>query len=123
MSPAPASACPERIPPWVAAAPAADGCESGGWRDHWLCAPRPGQAGPVVGAVARTTDECWQHVLIGRGIALCWDADQATIPAPGLGAVPGSGTQAAVLSMAWRAGDRNPLVRRFVEVAKTATSP
>lgn len=107
--------------PWVAVAPAADGCEPGAWRDHWLCAPRPGQAGPLVGAVARTMDECWQHVMSGHGIALCWGADETTVPAPGVAVVPGRGTPDVVLSVAWRADDRNPLVRRFVEVVKSAT--
>jgi DNA-binding transcriptional LysR family regulator len=106
--------------PWIAAPLAVDGCDPLAWRNYWLCVPRPGGVAPVIGAVGQTKDEFRQHVMSGRGLALCWDADVTTVPAPGLAIVPGRGMPPATLSVAWRADDANPLVRHFVDVVTSA---
>jgi DNA-binding transcriptional LysR family regulator len=106
--------------PWIAAPSAVDGCDPLAWRDHWLCVPRPGGAAAVIGAVGQTKDEFRQHVMSGRGLALCWDADVATVTAPGLAVVPSRGMPPATLSVAWRADDANPLVRQFVDLVSSA---
>jgi DNA-binding transcriptional LysR family regulator len=106
--------------PWIAAPLAVDGCDPLAWRDYWLCIPRPSGAAPVIGAVGQTKDEFRQYVMSGRGIALCWDADVETVPAPGLAIVPSRGVPPATLSVAWRADDANPLVRHFVDVVTSA---
>ena len=103
--------------PWVAAAPAADGCAPLRWRDEWLVSPRPGRDAPVIGAVARTIDEWREHVVAGRGISLCPASSEEYNARPGLVFVPGKGVPPTSLCVAWRAGDERPAVRSFVELA------
>jgi DNA-binding transcriptional LysR family regulator len=103
--------------PWVAAAPAADGCAPLRWRDEWLVSPRPGGDEPVIGAVARTIDEWREHVVAGHGISLCPASSEEYNARPGLVFVPAKGVPATSLCVAWRAGDERPVVRSFVELA------
>ena len=103
--------------PWVAAAPAADGCAPWRWRDEWLVSPRPGGDEPVIGAVARTIDEWREHVVAGHGISLCPASSEEYNARPGLVFVPAKGVPATSLCVAWRAGDERPVVRGFVELA------
>jgi DNA-binding transcriptional LysR family regulator len=103
--------------PWVAAAPAADGCAPLRWRDEWLVIPRPGGDEPVIGAVARTIDEWREHVVAGRGLSLCPASSEEYNARPGLVFVPAKGVPATSLCVAWREGDKRPVVRSFVELA------
>jgi len=103
--------------PWVAAAPAADGCAPLRWRDEWLVSPRPGGDEPVIGAVARTIDEWREHVVAGRGISLCPASSEEYNARPGLVFVPGKGVPPTSLCVAWREGDERPAVRSFVALA------
>jgi DNA-binding transcriptional LysR family regulator len=102
--------------PWIAAAEASDGSDPHSWRDEWLAAPRPGGGPPVIGAVARTIDEWRELVVAGRGISLCPASAEVYYARPGLAFVRAEGVPAAALCVAWRDGDANPVVRRFVEV-------
>lgn len=102
--------------PWIAAAEATDGCDPVLWRDDWLVRPRPGGDQPIIGAVARTIDEWRELVVAGRGISLCPASAEVFHARPGLRFIPAEGVAPAVLCLAWRAGDGNPVVRRFAEV-------
>ena len=106
--------------PWIAAEAATDGCEPDCWRDDWLVNPRPDGDQPIIGAVARTIDEWREYVVAGRGISLCPASAETYYARPGLAFVASRGVRPAVLSLAWRADDTNPAVRRFVEVVTTA---
>jgi len=103
--------------PWVAAAPAVDGCAPLRWRDEWLVSPRPGGDVPVIGAEARTIDEWREHVVAGHGISLCPASSEEYNARPGLVFVPGKGVPVTSLCVAWREGDERPVVRSFVELA------
>ncbi len=106
---------------WIAAEVAIDGSDPNSWRDDWLISPRPDGAEPVVGAVARTIDEWREYVVAGRGISLCPASAEAHYARPGLAFVESFGVAPAVLCLAWRSGDDNPLVRQFLSVAETAS--
>jgi DNA-binding transcriptional LysR family regulator len=79
------------------------------WRAYWT-GPTPDPDHPEV----RTIQECLQSVL--------WDGLTALAPVdqllpPGLTVVPVDDREPSRLVLAWRAADRNPLVRSFVAVA------
>jgi DNA-binding transcriptional LysR family regulator len=100
--------------PWVAAADAVDGCQPGSWRDDWLAVPRRDGRPPQVGAVAESIDEWREHVAAGRGISICPASAERYYARPDLAFVPALGMPPARLCVAWRAGEHNPLVDRFV---------
>ena len=102
--------------PWIAAADATDGSDPERWRDDWLVQPRPGGDQPIIGAVARTIDEWRELVVAGRGISLCPASAEVLYARPGLAFVRADGVPAAALCVAWRAGEANPVVHRFIEV-------
>jgi len=106
--------------PWIAAEQATDGSDPVRWRDDWLMSPRPGGDQPIIGAVARTIDEWREHVVAGHGVSLCPASAESFYARPGLAFVPSEGVPPAQLCVAWRAGDSNPAVRRFVEVVTSA---
>jgi DNA-binding transcriptional LysR family regulator len=102
--------------PWIVAQDATDGSHPTRWRDEWLVAPRPGGDQPIIGGTARTIDEWRELVVAGRGISLCPASAEVYYARPGLAFVPAEGVPDAALCVAWRDGDANPVVRRFVEV-------
>jgi DNA-binding transcriptional LysR family regulator len=106
--------------PWVAAETASDGSDPARWRDDWLVNPRPAGDLPIIGAVARTIEEWREYVVAGRGISLCPASAETYYARPGLAFVPSKGAPPALLSVAWRADEASPAVRRFVDVVTTA---
>ena len=102
--------------PWIVAAEATDGSHPSRWRDEWLVHPRPGGDQPIVGAVARTIDEWRELVVAGRGISLCPASAEIYYARPGLAFVRAEGVPPTALCLAWRAGDPDPVVHRFIHV-------
>jgi DNA-binding transcriptional LysR family regulator len=107
--------------PWIASERSTDGCEPDAWRNAWLIDPRPSGEQPIVAAVAHSIDEWREHAAAGRGISLCPASAETHYARPGLAFVPSSGTPPTELCVAWRTGDANPLVQRFVEVVTGAS--
>jgi DNA-binding transcriptional LysR family regulator len=103
--------------PWVSADLATDGCEPTAWQDDWLFRPRPGGDIPVIGATARSVDECCEHVVAGHGISLCPASAARFHARPGVCFVPSAGLPPATMCVAWRTGDTRPVVRHFVSLA------
>ena len=103
--------------PWIAAAPATDGCDPASWRDDFLVSPRPGGDVPVIGATATTIEEWREYIAAGKGISLCPASAQQFGSRPGIAFVPGVGVPPAVMCVAWRAGDARAIVRSFTELA------
>jgi DNA-binding transcriptional LysR family regulator len=104
--------------PWIVAEDATDGSHPTRWRDEWLVQRRPRGDQPVIGAVARTIDEWRELVVAGRGISLCPASAETYYARPGLAFVRADGVPPTALCAAWRAGDTNPVVHRFVEVVR-----
>jgi len=102
--------------PWIVAAEATDGSHPSRWRDEWLVHPRPGGDHPIVGAMARTIDEWRELVVAGRGISLCPASAEIYYARPGLAFVRAEGVPPTALCLAWRAGDPDPVVHRFIHV-------
>jgi len=102
--------------PWIVAAEATDGSHPSRWRDEWLVHPRPGGDQPIVGAMARTIDEWRELVVAGRGISLCPASAEIYYARPGLAFVRAEGVPPTALCLAWRAGDPDPVVHRFIHV-------
>jgi len=103
--------------PWIAAAPATDGCDPVAWRDDFLASPRPGGDVPVIGATAATIEEWREYIAAGTGISLCPASAQQFGARPGIAFVPGGDVPPAVMCAAWRAGDTRDIVRCFTELA------
>jgi DNA-binding transcriptional LysR family regulator len=106
--------------PWIAAQLSTDGCQPAAWRDSWLITPRPTGERPIVAAVAHSIDEWREHAAAGRGISLCPASAETHYARPDLAFVPSSGAPPTELCIAWRTGDANPLVERFIEVVTAA---
>ena len=102
--------------PWIVAEDATDGSHPTRWRDEWLVRPRPRGDQPIIGAAARTIDEWRELVVAGRGISLCPASAEIYYARPGLAFVRADEVPPTSLCAAWRAGDTNPVVHRFVEV-------
>jgi DNA-binding transcriptional LysR family regulator len=107
--------------PWIAAERSTDGCEPDAWRDAWLINPRPSGEQPNVAAVAHSIDEWREYAAAGRGISLCPASAETHYARPELAFVPSSGAPPTELCVAWRRGDSNPLVQRFVDVVTEAS--
>ncbi len=105
---------------WIATEMAVDGCDPSAWRDDWLANPRPDGSEPIIGATARTIDEWREYVVAGRGISLCPASAEAHYSRPGLAFVRSLGVPSAVLCVACRSDNANPLVADFLDVAATA---
>jgi DNA-binding transcriptional LysR family regulator len=92
---------------WVALPPNTDEL----WCAYWTVAST---GEPLPGAVKRTIQECLQSVL--------WNGASALAPLSqnvpdGLTVVPVADRPPSHLLVAWRAGNRDPLIRSFVDVA------
>jgi DNA-binding transcriptional LysR family regulator len=103
--------------PWIAAAPATDGCDPASWRDDFLVNPRPGGDVPVIGATATTIEEWREYIVAGKGISLCPASAEQFGARPGIAFVPAKGVPPAALCAAWRADDTRAIVSCFVELA------
>jgi DNA-binding transcriptional LysR family regulator len=109
--------------PWIAASPAVDGCAPMSWRDAWLLVPRPGDAEPVIGGVARTIEEMRELIAAERGIGLCPASAEQFNPRPGVTFVTSKDAPPAQICVAWRTGDQRPEVQSFVAVARAVARP
>jgi DNA-binding transcriptional LysR family regulator len=105
---------------WIAAELSIDGCEPRAWRDAWLINPRPSGEQPIIAAVAHSIDEWREYAAAGRGISLCPASAETHYARPDLAFVPSGGAPPTELCVAWRTGDANPLVQRFVDVVMEA---
>jgi DNA-binding transcriptional LysR family regulator len=103
--------------PWIAAAPATDGCDPASWRDDFLLSPRPGGDVPVIGATAATIEEWREYIAAGKGISLCPASAEQFGTRPGIAFVPGEGVPPTAMCVAWRASDARDIVRCFAELA------
>ena len=108
--------------PWIAAAPAVDGCAPMAWRDAWLLVPRPGGDQPVIGGVARTIEEMRELIAAGRGIGLCPASAEQFNPRPGVTFTASKDAPPAAICAAWRSGDERPAVRAFVQTVRAVAA-
>ncbi|WP_217707156.1 LysR family transcriptional regulator [Nonomuraea rhodomycinica] len=94
---------------------------AGPLRDHWLALDaRDGR--PVrVGAEIAGTDETYEALVDGRGVCLLASGNAPLLTLGGVVTRPVRGLSPSRLALAWRAGDRRPLVQDYVRACRQAT--
>ncbi|MFC9846671.1 LysR family transcriptional regulator [Streptomyces sp. NPDC060223] len=90
-------------------------------RDYWLAlddrAGRPAR----IGAECASTDETYEALVDGRGVCLVAAGNAPLLTRGGVVTRPVRGISPSRFALAWRAGDRRPLVRAYVEAARSAS--
>ncbi|MER5750552.1 LysR family transcriptional regulator [Streptomyces sp. NPDC002088] len=90
-------------------------------RDYWLAldgrAGRPAR----IGAEAASADETYEALVDGRGVVLLAAGNAPLLTRGGVVTRPVRGVSASRLALAWRAGERRPLVRAYAEACRRAT--
>jgi DNA-binding transcriptional LysR family regulator len=79
-------------------------------RDYWLALDARGGRPPRIGAEINSTDETYEALLDGRGICLVAAGNTPLIALDGVVTRQVRGVTPSTLVLAWRAGDRRPLV-------------
>lgn len=107
-----ASASPSEVAglAWLLRVPA----PPGPWREFWF----PEAPGALRGAVVRTADEWVAAVEAGRGAAFTMPSVMRNFTTARIATVPVDGLEPARLLLAWRAGDRGPLVSALRATAR-----
>jgi DNA-binding transcriptional LysR family regulator len=87
-------------------------------RDYWLAMDHRGGAPPKLGPATTSIDKFIQLVVAGEvvGLAAAWAED--AFSRPGVRFVPVSDVEPAVTALAWRPSAGNPLIERFLDVAR-----
>ncbi|MFC7622675.1 LysR family transcriptional regulator [Microlunatus sp. GCM10028923] len=93
-------------------------------RDFWLAAESRGGRPPVIGAEIASTDETREALAAGLGVCLVaagnvplFRGDEAIAVRPVTGVPPSE------LVLAWRRGDRRPLLRILIEATAAGVGP
>ena len=89
------------------------------WRNFWLGTDSRDSHLVRVGAEASIVDECFEAILAERGIAFTQASTKRFYDRPGLAFVPVTDLPPCTLSIAWRTDANRPLVRDFVQTART----
>lgn len=87
---------------------------AGPLRDFWLAVDQRGGRPARVGAVAETADAALEAVAAGLGVVLLAAGNAALYERAGVVSRAVDGLTPAVLTLAWRADDRRPVVAAFV---------
>ncbi|MFE6753988.1 LysR substrate-binding domain-containing protein [Streptomyces sp. NPDC057684] len=90
-------------------------------RDHWLATDARDGTPPRVGAEIAGTDETYEALVGGLGVCLVAAGNAALITLGGVVTRPVRGISPSRLALAWRDGDRRPLVRDYARAAREAT--
>jgi DNA-binding transcriptional LysR family regulator len=96
--------------------------EAGPLRDYWLALDERNGRPAKIGAEAATTDETFEAVATGHGVALIAEGNTTVYARPGIVYRPVIDLTPCELAVAWRRGDRRAAVRDLVRVATEATS-
>ncbi|MEU8482563.1 LysR substrate-binding domain-containing protein [Streptomyces sp. NPDC048641] len=94
---------------------------AGALRDYWLATDARDGTPPRVGAEIAGTDETYEALVGGLGVCLVAAGNAPLITLGGVGTRPVRGVSPSRLALAWRAGDRRPLVRDYARAAQEAT--
>ena len=93
---------------------------AGPLRDYWLAADARGGRAPVVGAEVSSVGETYEALLDGRGIVLLASGNAPLVALDGVITRAVSELSPSQFALAWRNGDRRPLVRGYVSACKQA---
>lgn len=92
------------------------------WRNFWLATEERQGTMVRIGAEVGTVDECFEAIVNGRGVAFTQASTKRYYSRPGLSFVPVIDITPAVVSIAWRKGARDEIVRDFVSAAQILAS-
>jgi DNA-binding transcriptional LysR family regulator len=93
---------------------------AGPLRDYWLAADARGGRAAVVGAEVSSVGETYEALLDGRGIVLLAQGNAPLVALDGVITRPVRGLSPSQFALAWRAGDRRPLVRDYARACRQA---
>jgi DNA-binding transcriptional LysR family regulator len=100
----------------TAALPASAGAQ----RDFWLAIDARAGRPPRVAAEVSAADEKLEIVSSGAAITLLAEGNAGIYSREGIVCIPVSGLEPARLAIAWRRGDRRPVIRDFVQACRDA---
>jgi DNA-binding transcriptional LysR family regulator len=87
-------------------------------RDYWLATDSRGERPPVIGAEIASTDETLEALVAGLGVCLIAAGNAPLFRHDQIVIRPVTGIPPSELVLAWRRGDRRPLLRRLVEATR-----
>jgi DNA-binding transcriptional LysR family regulator len=91
----------------------------GAWSDFWFPRPVSGPTGPTI----RTAEEWVAAIESGRGMAFTMPTVMRNFTTARIVVVPVDDLPPAVVLLAWRTGDDEPLTKAFVRVASRVRPP
>ncbi|MCD9873692.1 LysR family transcriptional regulator [Streptomyces guryensis] len=94
---------------------------AGPLRDHWLAVEERDGRLPRVGAEIASTEETYEALVAGLGVCLVAVGNVPLITLGGLVTRPVRGLAPSRYVLAWRKGDRRPLVRAYAEACRRVT--
>jgi DNA-binding transcriptional LysR family regulator len=96
---------------------------AGPLREYWLAVDARDGRPPVIGAEIASIGETYEALLDGRGIVLLAAGNAPLVALDGVVTRPVRGLAPGQLALAWRAGDRRPLVRDYARACRQARGP
>lgn len=91
---------------------------AGPLRDYWLALDARGGREPVIGAEVASTGETYEALMDGTGIVLLASGNAPLVALDGVITRPVRGISPSRLALAWRAGDRRPLVLDYARACR-----
>jgi DNA-binding transcriptional LysR family regulator len=93
---------------------------AGPLRDYWLALDGRGGTPPRIGAEIASTDETYEALMDGQGICLLAAGNTPLIALEGVITRPVRGLSPSQLALAWRKGDRRPLIHDYARACRQA---
>jgi DNA-binding transcriptional LysR family regulator len=93
---------------------------AGPLRDYWLALDARDGRPPRIGAEIASTDETYEALMDGQGICLLAAGNAPLIALEGVITRPVRGLSPSRLALAWRTGDRRPLVLAYARACRQA---
>jgi DNA-binding transcriptional LysR family regulator len=93
---------------------------AGPLREYWLAADARAGKPPVIGAEISSVGETYEALMDDRGIVLLAAGNAPLVALDGVTTRLVRGLSPSQLALAWRAGDRRPLVRDYARAARQA---
>jgi hypothetical protein len=90
-------------------------------RDYWLALDARAGSPARIGAEAASADETYEALVDGRGVCLLAAGNAPLLTRGGVVTRPVRGISPSRLALAWRAGERRPLVGAYAEAARLAS--
>jgi DNA-binding transcriptional LysR family regulator len=93
---------------------------AGPLREYWLAADARAGKPPVIGAEISSVGETYEALMDDRGIVLLASGNAPLVALDGVTTRLVRGLSPSQLALAWRAGDRRPLVRDYARAGRQA---